>query len=206
MLCSRELSRPYQNESRRFDAFFVVRPSVQGLLGGYTALTGAPFLPPLWGLFLGDSDCYHSEAQHSTPSMPTIHGHHLATTVKPTTRTPQTESSFLELQFLGIKYLVRHCPPVIVYDLLLIPYCSLLLLTLASHSYCSLLLLTLAAHSCCSLFTDHSCCPLLAVHSLLLTLASHSYCSLLLLTLAAHSCCLLFTAHSCCPLLLLTLY
>jgi alpha-glucosidase len=48
------------NESNRFDAFFMLSgpgfTSVKDLLGLYTALTGPPFLPPLYGLFLGDSD------------------------------------------------------------------------------------------------------------------------------------------------------
>lgn len=53
------------NESNRFDAFFMLSGpgprALQTLLGLYTALTGPPFLPPLYGLFLGDSDCYHNE-------------------------------------------------------------------------------------------------------------------------------------------------
>jgi len=53
------------NESTRFDAFFVLTgpgpASVKALLGLYTALTGPPFLPPIYGLYLGDSDCYHND-------------------------------------------------------------------------------------------------------------------------------------------------
>ena len=63
------------NESRRYDGFIVLSSSsmtstvttgggsIKGLLGGYTYLTGAPFLPPIYGMFLGDSDCYHN-ARH----------------------------------------------------------------------------------------------------------------------------------------------
>jgi hypothetical protein len=51
------------NESSRFDAFIALSPrqSLKEVLGLYTSLTGAPFLPPLYALFLGDSDCYHNE-------------------------------------------------------------------------------------------------------------------------------------------------
>lgn len=53
------------NESTRFDAFFLLagpgQGSVKTLLGLYTQLTGPPFLPPLYALFLGDSDCYHND-------------------------------------------------------------------------------------------------------------------------------------------------
>jgi alpha-glucosidase len=37
------------------------RGPLKALLGIYTRLTGPPFLPPLYGLFLGDSDCYHND-------------------------------------------------------------------------------------------------------------------------------------------------
>ena len=53
------------NESTRFDAFFLCAgpgpDSAKALLGLYTQLTGPPFLPPIYGLFLGDSDCYHND-------------------------------------------------------------------------------------------------------------------------------------------------
>jgi len=49
------------NESR-FDAFyFAAAPrDFRGVLEGYTAITGRPFMPPIYGLGLGDSDCYHN--------------------------------------------------------------------------------------------------------------------------------------------------
>ena len=45
------------NESNRLDAFFMLaRPGdIKSLLGLYTMLTGPPFLPPIYGMFLGDS-------------------------------------------------------------------------------------------------------------------------------------------------------
>ncbi|CAE8742551.1 unnamed protein product [Polarella glacialis] len=50
------------NESR-FDAFyFGAEPRNFGaLLEGYTYITGRPFMPPVYGLGLGDSDCYHND-------------------------------------------------------------------------------------------------------------------------------------------------
>ena len=53
------------NESTRFDAFYMLAgagpASIKTVLGMYTAMTGPPFLPPLYGLYLGDSDCYHND-------------------------------------------------------------------------------------------------------------------------------------------------
>ena len=54
------------NESNRLDAFFLLPStsgpaSIKSVLGLYTQLTGPPFLPPLYGLYLGDSDCYHND-------------------------------------------------------------------------------------------------------------------------------------------------
>lgn len=55
------------NETTRFDAFLLASGpapaggATQALLGLYTQLTGPPFLPPIYALFQGDSDCYHNE-------------------------------------------------------------------------------------------------------------------------------------------------
>ncbi|WP_260638012.1 NPCBM/NEW2 domain-containing protein [Streptomyces angustmyceticus] len=43
---------------RRFDAYYFAGPSAKDVIGQYTSLTGKPFLPPLYGLESGDSDCY----------------------------------------------------------------------------------------------------------------------------------------------------
>eukprot|EP00931_Biecheleriopsis_adriatica_P055344 TRINITY_DN32696_c0_g1_i1.p1 TRINITY_DN32696_c0_g1~~TRINITY_DN32696_c0_g1_i1.p1 ORF type:complete len:886 (+),score=161.90 TRINITY_DN32696_c0_g1_i1:51-2708(+) len=52
------------NETR-FDAFyFAAAPrDFKKLLEGYTFITGRPFMPPIYGLALGDADCYHN-ARH----------------------------------------------------------------------------------------------------------------------------------------------
>jgi len=55
------------DEAMRFDAFYFFAPAqsvaspLKTVLGAYTSLTGRPFLPPLYALFLGDSDCYHND-------------------------------------------------------------------------------------------------------------------------------------------------
>jgi alpha-glucosidase len=53
------------NESTRFDAYLMAAApgagAFQALLEQYTQLTGPPFLPPIYGLFSGDSDCYHND-------------------------------------------------------------------------------------------------------------------------------------------------
>ncbi|GAA0409921.1 hypothetical protein GCM10010357_33740 [Streptomyces luteireticuli] len=43
---------------RRFDAYYFAGRTPKQVIGGYTKLTGRPFLPPLYGLEPGDSDCY----------------------------------------------------------------------------------------------------------------------------------------------------
>lgn len=53
------------DEPTRLDAFFLLAgpgpESLKAVLAMYAQLTGPPFLPPLYGLFLGDSDCYHND-------------------------------------------------------------------------------------------------------------------------------------------------
>jgi alpha-glucosidase len=53
------------NETTRLDAFLMAAApgagAVQALLGLYTQLTGPPFMPPIYGFFSGDSDCYHND-------------------------------------------------------------------------------------------------------------------------------------------------
>jgi alpha-glucosidase (family GH31 glycosyl hydrolase) len=43
---------------RRFDAVYVVGDQPKDVISGYTDLVGKPFLPPIYGLETGDSDCY----------------------------------------------------------------------------------------------------------------------------------------------------
>jgi hypothetical protein len=78
------------NESTRFDAFFVLTgpgpASVKALLGLYTALTGPPFLPPIYGLYLGDSDCYHNDRRKLATPPP--HDPQTNPKPNPTTLTP----------------------------------------------------------------------------------------------------------------------
>ncbi|KAJ3407351.1 hypothetical protein HDU80_009028 [Chytriomyces hyalinus] len=54
-----DIASATHNETR-FDAFFFLSPEhgVKKLIDAYTRLTGRPFLPPMYGLEMGDSDCY----------------------------------------------------------------------------------------------------------------------------------------------------
>ncbi|WP_158884465.1 TIM-barrel domain-containing protein [Amycolatopsis anabasis] len=46
------------HEEKRFDAYYFVG-DLKSSLNRYTELTGRPFLPPIYGLEYGDSDCYN---------------------------------------------------------------------------------------------------------------------------------------------------
>ncbi|WP_246411221.1 TIM-barrel domain-containing protein [Amycolatopsis dendrobii] len=46
------------HDERRFDATYVVGDGLKDVISGYTDLVGKPFLPPIYGLETGDSDCY----------------------------------------------------------------------------------------------------------------------------------------------------
>lgn len=55
---------------QRFDAYYVVGPPKQ-VLEGYTAVTGRPFMPPIYGLEMGDADCYNrSSPTYTGPKDP----------------------------------------------------------------------------------------------------------------------------------------
>ncbi|MEU3840081.1 NPCBM/NEW2 domain-containing protein [Streptomyces sp. NPDC028635] len=45
-------------QEKRFDAYYVAGSSAKDVIGKYTELTGRPMLPPVYGLEIGDSDCY----------------------------------------------------------------------------------------------------------------------------------------------------
>ncbi|WP_263171665.1 NPCBM/NEW2 domain-containing protein [Streptomyces sp. SCSIO ZS0520] len=45
-------------KEKRFDAYYFAGDTAKDVIGDYTQLTGKPFLPPLYGLEIGDSDCY----------------------------------------------------------------------------------------------------------------------------------------------------
>ncbi|MFF1925301.1 NPCBM/NEW2 domain-containing protein [Streptomyces sp. NPDC058221] len=45
-------------QEQRFDAYYFAGDSAKDVIGQYTKLTGKPFLPPVYGMEIGDSDCY----------------------------------------------------------------------------------------------------------------------------------------------------
>ncbi|QKW05647.1 NPCBM/NEW2 domain-containing protein [Streptomyces sp. NA04227] len=45
-------------KEQRFDAYYFAGGSAKDVIGQYTSLTGKPFLPPIYGLEIGDADCY----------------------------------------------------------------------------------------------------------------------------------------------------
>lgn len=50
------------------DSFYFIGNSMKDVLNLYTKVAGRPMLPPLWGLFLGDSDCYNNARHKMTTS------------------------------------------------------------------------------------------------------------------------------------------
>jgi alpha-glucosidase len=51
------------HEENRFDAYYFVG-DLKGVINRYTELTGRPFLPPIYGLEMGDADCYLHSQRH----------------------------------------------------------------------------------------------------------------------------------------------
>lgn len=51
------------HEENRFDAYYFVG-DLKRVIDRYTELTGRPFLPPIYGLEMGDADCYLHSTRH----------------------------------------------------------------------------------------------------------------------------------------------
>jgi alpha-glucosidase len=49
-----------RHDENRFDAYYFVGNSLKDVLGDYTDVTGKPFLAPIWGLELGNADCWNA--------------------------------------------------------------------------------------------------------------------------------------------------
>ncbi|WP_432147729.1 NPCBM/NEW2 domain-containing protein [Streptomyces sp. bgisy029] len=45
-------------KEQRFDAYYFAGDGAKDVIGRYTDLTGKPFLPPVYGMEVGDADCY----------------------------------------------------------------------------------------------------------------------------------------------------
>ncbi|MFF2042765.1 TIM-barrel domain-containing protein [Kitasatospora sp. NPDC058170] len=48
------------HNEKRFDAWYFAGGSLKDVLDGYTDVTGKPFLAPIWGLELGNADCFNA--------------------------------------------------------------------------------------------------------------------------------------------------
>ncbi|MGH9008331.1 MAG: TIM-barrel domain-containing protein [Acidimicrobiia bacterium] len=51
------------HEEQRFDAYYFVG-DLKRVIDRYTELTGRPFMPPIYGLEMGDADCYLHSPRH----------------------------------------------------------------------------------------------------------------------------------------------
>ncbi|ONI75131.1 glycosyl hydrolase family 31 [Actinosynnema sp. ALI-1.44] len=49
-----------RHDENRFDAYYFVGGSLKDVLGDYTDVTGKPFLAPIWGLEMGNADCWNA--------------------------------------------------------------------------------------------------------------------------------------------------
>ncbi|MEU5806065.1 TIM-barrel domain-containing protein [Streptomyces sp. NPDC047718] len=58
------------HDEKRFDAWYFTGDSLKSVLDGYTDVSGKPFLAPLWGLELGNADCFNA----SNPDYQGDHG------------------------------------------------------------------------------------------------------------------------------------
>ncbi|MFC7614507.1 TIM-barrel domain-containing protein [Actinokineospora soli] len=47
-----------RHNENRFDAFYFAGDSLKNIISDYTDVTGKPFLAPIWGLELGNADCW----------------------------------------------------------------------------------------------------------------------------------------------------
>ncbi len=63
------------HKEKRFDSYYFYGPDLKEILDGYTELTGRPFMPPLYGLELGDADCYNDEGQTTIDSLEVANGY-----------------------------------------------------------------------------------------------------------------------------------
>ncbi|PYC79466.1 glycoside hydrolase [Streptomyces tateyamensis] len=69
-------------QERRFDGYFMTspdKPDLRSVIGQYTDLVGKPFMPPVYGLEPGDSDCYLHNAnrgeRHTTDALAVADGY-----------------------------------------------------------------------------------------------------------------------------------
>jgi alpha-glucosidase (family GH31 glycosyl hydrolase) len=55
-----------RHDESRFDAYYFVGDSLKEVISDYTDVTGKPFLAPIWGLELGNADCWNASSPEYT--------------------------------------------------------------------------------------------------------------------------------------------
>ncbi|KXN69522.1 glycoside hydrolase family 31 protein [Conidiobolus coronatus NRRL 28638] len=55
------------HDENRFDAYYFNGPDFKKILNHFSKLTGRPLMPPMYGLEMGDSDCYYKTANGRPP-------------------------------------------------------------------------------------------------------------------------------------------
>lgn len=63
------------HQEQRFDAFYFHGSDLKDILNSYTELTGRPFMPPIYGLELGDADCYNADGQTTPDALKVADGY-----------------------------------------------------------------------------------------------------------------------------------
>jgi alpha-glucosidase len=63
------------HNENRFDAFYFHGPDLKQIINGYTELTGRPIMPPIYGLEMGDADCYNKDGQTTSDALKVADGY-----------------------------------------------------------------------------------------------------------------------------------
>ncbi|MBM7587913.1 alpha-glucosidase (family GH31 glycosyl hydrolase) [Bacillus pakistanensis] len=63
------------HNENRFDAFYFHGPNLKQIINGYTELTGRPIMPPVYGLEMGDADCYNKDGQITLDALKVADGY-----------------------------------------------------------------------------------------------------------------------------------
>ncbi len=61
-----------QHTENRFDCYYFYGKNLKQILNLYTQLTGRPFMPPIWGLEMGDANCYNRKRRGEMETTPDV--------------------------------------------------------------------------------------------------------------------------------------